>query len=401
MACAGDIYGWVRIAFKVLIPLTILFRTARLWASIHHAFRRPSLDRLLTNRFLEQLQAEILRELAERSADPAERLSFASGAKKRKFIDPEKSLYSCKDVESIDTIEPPSVPTKVVRRSRSLSPSNLRRCPTSRSLGSLSEISPVTSRKHSEMAPPSYTSSIELPRRTRINSGPILPSLLTASSYYYAVFTGKPKHYFLRLSSPKPLRRWRSVPIFSFFPTVLHHFITNTIYYSREYAYGAMVVNFLATPGPSEQLVARHGSPLSIVEAMKLVNYLQALAPTQRIAVPKKLRRSICAPVFWTIFNIFSIYATFVINTELTLQWNNIQGVQSLNSVGQFLPCCFGVGGLVKVLWSASDKFLHHRKGQIGRTRSHEQQEAQLRCSSIELETARLWRRLRDDLYDP
>jgi hypothetical protein len=52
-------------------------------------------------------------------------------------------------------------------------------------------------------------------------------------------------------------------------------------------------------------------------------------------------------------------YATFatcsllVIGTELTINWNNIRQVQKLNTIGQLIPFTLGVGGLLKVVWSA------------------------------------------------
>jgi hypothetical protein len=40
-----------------------------------------------------------------------------------------------------------------------------------------------------------------------------------------------------------------------------------------------------------------------------------------------------------------------VLAIELTLLWNSVSGINSLNSVGQFIPLTVGVGGLVQVLW--------------------------------------------------
>jgi hypothetical protein len=52
----------------------------------------------------------------------------------------------------------------------------------------------------------------------------------------------------------------------------------------------------------------------------------------------------------WSTFGVCSI---LVIGTELTIQWNYINGVQDLSSVGQLIPFCLGVGGLLKVTWAA------------------------------------------------
>jgi len=52
----------------------------------------------------------------------------------------------------------------------------------------------------------------------------------------------------------------------------------------------------------------------------------------------------------WATFGACSI---LVIGTELTIQWNEIRGVQKLGSVGQLIPFCVGVGGLFRVVWAA------------------------------------------------
>lgn len=41
----------------------------------------------------------------------------------------------------------------------------------------------------------------------------------------------------------------------------------------------------------------------------------------------------------------------FIGQVELTIAWNHMGGLQTLNSVGQLIPFILGVGGLVKVLW--------------------------------------------------
>jgi hypothetical protein len=67
-----------------------------------------------------------------------------------------------------------------------------------------------------------------------------------------------------------------------------------------------------------------------------------------------------------------------VIGTELTIQWNFIKNVQSLTTVGQLIPMALGVGGLMKVLWSAiiekdaGDKWCFGRCRAIARRREWE-----------------------------
>jgi hypothetical protein len=45
--------------------------------------------------------------------------------------------------------------------------------------------------------------------------------------------------------------------------------------------------------------------------------------------------------------------SVLVIGTELTIQWNGIKGVQNLSSIGQLIPFTLGVGGLIKVVYTA------------------------------------------------
>lgn len=41
----------------------------------------------------------------------------------------------------------------------------------------------------------------------------------------------------------------------------------------------------------------------------------------------------------------------FIAQVELTIAWNRMGGLQTLNTVGQLVPFILGVGGLVKVVW--------------------------------------------------
>ena len=50
---------------------------------------------------------------------------------------------------------------------------------------------------------------------------------------------------------------------------------------------------------------------------------------------------------------LFCTCAVLVIGTELTIQWNYITDINNINSVGQLVPFTVGVGGLIKVCWSA------------------------------------------------
>jgi hypothetical protein len=52
----------------------------------------------------------------------------------------------------------------------------------------------------------------------------------------------------------------------------------------------------------------------------------------------------------WALFGTCSL---LIIGTELTINWNNIQGVDSLQTVGQLIPAAIGVGGLARTIYSA------------------------------------------------
>ena len=47
----------------------------------------------------------------------------------------------------------------------------------------------------------------------------------------------------------------------------------------------------------------------------------------------------------------FIFIALLIVQIEMTLVWNKVDGLQSLSSLGQLIPFTLGVGGLIKVLW--------------------------------------------------
>lgn len=55
----------------------------------------------------------------------------------------------------------------------------------------------------------------------------------------------------------------------------------------------------------------------------------------------------------WTLMAIetFVIIVILVVQVELTIAWNHVSGLQTLNTIGQLIPCILGVGGLAQVLW--------------------------------------------------
>jgi hypothetical protein len=71
------------------------------------------------------------------------------------------------------------------------------------------------------------------------------------------------------------------------------------------------------------------------------------LLTTEPIGEPN--RRHILT-LAWALFSTCSL---LVIGTELTIQWNYIKGVQTLTTVGQLIPAAIGIGGFLRVIYSA------------------------------------------------
>jgi len=65
---------------------------------------------------------------------------------------------------------------------------------------------------------------------------------------------------------------------------------------------------------------------------------------------PPKPTRWMLVFVGWATFGACSV---LIIGTELTINWNSIHGVTKLDSVGQLIPFCLGVGGLFRVIYAA------------------------------------------------
>lgn len=55
----------------------------------------------------------------------------------------------------------------------------------------------------------------------------------------------------------------------------------------------------------------------------------------------------------WIISAIYhlAIIILIIVQVELTISWNHVQGLNSLTSIGQLIPFILGVGGLLKVVW--------------------------------------------------
>jgi hypothetical protein len=61
-------------------------------------------------------------------------------------------------------------------------------------------------------------------------------------------------------------------------------------------------------------------------------------------------RRDVMASIIMPTANVVSLIYS-VIGIEMTLQWNHVTGVYSINSVGQLIPFVIGLAGFVKVIY--------------------------------------------------
>ena len=86
----------------------------------------------------------------------------------------------------------------------------------------------------------------------------------------------------------------------------------------------------------------------------------------------------------------FIFIALLILQIEMTLVWNKVDGLQSLSSLGQLIPFTLGVGGLVKVLWGKACLVRRGKgvieKGEEGPVRDYESAMARY----LELKNGRL-----------
>lgn len=86
----------------------------------------------------------------------------------------------------------------------------------------------------------------------------------------------------------------------------------------------------------------------------------------------------------------FIFIALLIVQIEMTLVWNKVDGLQSLSSLGQLIPFTVGVGGLIKVLWGKACLVWRGNNGiakeREGRVRDYETAMARY----LELKNARL-----------
>ena len=80
--------------------------------------------------------------------------------------------------------------------------------------------------------------------------------------------------------------------------------------------------------------------------------YLLAIASDAQLSqIPLTI-----TPKIWTFTALenLAIIVALIVQVELTISWNHISGLQSLDTLGQLIPFILGVGGLLKVLWGKS-----------------------------------------------
>jgi len=128
-------------------------------------------------------------------------------------------------------------------------------------------------------------------------------------------------------------------------------------------------------------IIATHGFRPRVLVA--ILSHINAMHYAQVVTPPEALRRAVLHPLYKTIspedislasrilfvvkprppltgwaklgwaYGLFATCSLLVIGTELTIQWNYIQGVQNLRTVGQLIPAAIGIGGLARVIYSA------------------------------------------------
>jgi len=191
--------------------------------------------------------------------------------------------------------------------------------------------------------PSSNSPDRSLPPPIYTSYEPTFEDLHTATALLTSCTTSGTKHGRLyRLLQPFIYSAYlvRVIPnllIHGFRPSVLLAVLSynNNLRHGRKVSHARCMVRLLRDPA------YKFSNSRDIVLASRI---LLTLTPP-----PKPARWQVIS-LGWAMFFACSV---LVIGTELTIQWNDIQGVQNLSSVGQLIPFCVGVGGLVKVIWAA------------------------------------------------
>lgn len=94
----------------------------------------------------------------------------------------------------------------------------------------------------------------------------------------------------------------------------------------------------------------RYGqNPIALDTKIFSIPLRKQLTSSSRESVSKN-RRDIMTSIIMPTANVVSLIYS-VIGIEMTLQWNHVTGVYTINSVGQLIPFVIGLAGFVKVIY--------------------------------------------------
>ena len=60
----------------------------------------------------------------------------------------------------------------------------------------------------------------------------------------------------------------------------------------------------------------------------------------------------------------FAVVVFMVLQVELTIKWNHVEGLDAFDSLGQLIAFCLGVGGLFTVIWGKRSRVCDMGKGE-------------------------------------
>ena len=63
----------------------------------------------------------------------------------------------------------------------------------------------------------------------------------------------------------------------------------------------------------------------------------------------------------------FAVVVFMVLQVELTIKWNHVEGLDAFDSLGQLIAFCLGVGGLFTVIWGKRSRVCDMGKGEWGK----------------------------------
>lgn len=340
---------WISIAARVINALVISLLTYSLVCLCANTFQQRSLDHLITPERLKTLTSRWARELGEDVVRPARSSNaYVPATPKAKLVLDDAETKEAKDSHAEGS-----------------SPSQHFEDDDTRST--------TKSRTDSE-APPSYQ------QPTRTNTGILKLGLLRQfSSRQDPDLSVQPPDYVLYeptfeqlslaydlLKASTTCDKQRKDPFFGFTFIKIWFFI---FFWLGDFAWYLLVqLRHPFRPGillaiRTHASTLRFACTLSYPKLMRLAirhPAYRSMKSSKDIVLASRLILSTEAVVkptrFWQLamgYAMLGACSVLVIGTELTIQWNKIQGVQNLRSVGQLIPFTLGVGSLLKIVWSA------------------------------------------------